>query len=56
MIQVIDNLCMLVKGFDLELLFHGFSCSLFGVFGFPLWSGKVGASECICVNEMGKHP
>jgi hypothetical protein len=23
---------------------------------FPLWSGKVGASECICVYEMGKHP
>ncbi len=56
MIQVIDILCMLIKGFDLELLFHWFSCSLFGVLVFPLWSGKVGASECICVYEMGKHP
>lgn len=56
MIQVIDNLRMLVKGFDLELLFHWFSCSLFGVLVFPLWSGKVGASKCICVYEMGKHP
>jgi hypothetical protein len=49
MIQVIDNLCMPLKGFDLELLFNWFSCSFFGVLGFPLWSGKVGASECICV-------